>query len=87
MIEKLISSNKDVDDLIDSLDLKQESSEDLLNELIDKVLESNPNETKRLLEGEEKLISFFMGQVMKETKGKANPGIINRIIKEKFKIN
>ena len=87
LIEKLISSNKDVDDLIDSLDLKQESSEDLLNELIDKVLESNPNETKRLLEGEEKLISFFMGQVMKETKGKANPGIINRIIKEKFKIN
>ena len=87
LIEKLSISNEDVDTLIDSLDLKQESSEDLLNEVIDKVIDSNPDEKNRLLDGELKLVSFFMGQVMKETKGKANPGVINGLIKKKFNIN
>ncbi len=87
LIEKLSISNEDVDTLIDSLDLKQESSKDLLNEVIDKVIDSNVDEKNRLLDGELKLVSFFMGQVMKETKGKANPGVINGLIKKKFNIS
>ena len=55
--------------------------------LIDQVLDDNPDEAKRLLNGEVKLVSFFMGQVMKETKGKGNPGVVSSIIKKKFKIS
>ena len=87
LLEKLARSNDDVNSLIESMDLAQESSEDLLSSIIDKVLDDNPDEVKRLLNGEVKLISFFMGQVMKETKGKGNPGVISTIIKKKFKIS
>ena len=87
LIEKLSSSNEDVNALIDSMDLKQESSENLLDEVIVKVLDNNPDETNRLHNGEIKLVSFFMGQVMKETKGKANPGVISKLIKRKFNIS
>ena len=87
LLEKISTSNDDIEILIDSMDLKQESSEDLLEEVIEGVLLENPNEKQRLLEGEDKLISFFMGQVMKKTKGKGNPGIIIGIIKEKFNIS
>jgi aspartyl-tRNA(Asn)/glutamyl-tRNA(Gln) amidotransferase subunit B len=87
LLEKISTSNDDIEILIDSMDLKQESSEDLLEVVIEEALLENPNEKQRLLEGEDKLISFFMGQVMKKTKGKGNPGIIIGIIKEKFNIS
>jgi aspartyl-tRNA(Asn)/glutamyl-tRNA(Gln) amidotransferase subunit B len=87
LLENLVVSNEDVDVLIDSLDLKQESSEDLLNEVIDKVLENNPDEKKRLLDGELKLLSFFMGQVMRETKGKGNPTVVGDIIRKRFNLS
>ena len=77
LLAKLASSNDDVHSLIESMDLVQESSEDLLSSIIDKVLDDNPDEAKRLLNGEVKLVSFFMGQVMKETKGKGNPGVVS----------
>ena len=87
LLENLVVSNEDIDLLIDSLDLKQESSEDLLNDVIDKVLENNPDEKKRLLNGELKLLSFFMGQVMRETKGKGNPTVVGEIIKKRFNLS
>ena len=87
LLAKLASSNDDVNSLIESMDLVQESSEDLLSSIIDQVLDDNPDEAKRLLNGEVKLVSFFMGQVMKETKGKGNPGVVSSIIKKKFKIS
>ena len=67
--------------------LEQESSESLLNEVVDNVLKNNPKEAERIMNGELKLMSFFVGQIMKETKGKGNPGVINSILKKKFKIN
>ena len=69
------------------MDLKQESSENLLDEVIVKVLDNNPDETNRLHNGEIKLVSFFMGQVMKESKGKYSPQLIiqelNKIINDR----
>ena len=87
LLEKLAVSNGDVNELIESMDLIQESSEDLLSDIVDKVLNDNPDENKRLLDGEVKLVSFFMGQVMKQTKGKGNPGVINNLIKKKFNLS
>ena len=69
------------------MNLKQESSEDSLNEIIVKTIDKFPEEYKRIMEGEVKLLSFFVGQSMKLSKGKGNPKIINKLLKEKFKIN
>jgi len=53
-----------------------------LSEMIKKLLSDNPNEYERLKNGEDKLIKFFMGQVMRETKGKYPPDIIIKTLKD-----
>ena len=52
--------------------------------LIDKVIEANPGQVAEYRAGKDKLIGFFVGQVMKETQGQANPGQVNQILKAKL---
>ena len=49
------------------------------------VLEENPKQLKQYKEGKEKLLGFFVGQIMKATSGKAYPGQVNILLKEKLK--
>jgi aspartyl-tRNA(Asn)/glutamyl-tRNA(Gln) amidotransferase subunit B len=60
------------------------SDEGLLDKVVEKVIEENPKSVADYLAGKEKAVGFLMGQVMKETKGKANPQIINGLIKDKL---
>ena len=87
ILEKISLSNQNPIKVVESMNLKQESSEDSLNEIILKTIDDFPEEYMRIMEGEVKLLSFFMGQAMKLSKGKGNPKIINKLLKEKFKIN
>ena len=87
ILEKISLSNQNPIEVVESMNLKQESSEDSLNEIILKTIDDFPEEYVRIMEGEVKLLSFFMGQAMKLSKGKGNPKIINKLLKEKFKIN
>jgi aspartyl-tRNA(Asn)/glutamyl-tRNA(Gln) amidotransferase subunit B len=48
------------------------------------VINSNHAELKEYIEGKEKVFAFFVGKVMKETKGKANPKLVNQILREKL---
>ncbi len=59
-----------------------QSNEDDLSSIIIKIFEDNPNETKRFKEGEKKLTGFFMGQIMKATKGTANPKMTAQLINQ-----
>jgi aspartyl-tRNA(Asn)/glutamyl-tRNA(Gln) amidotransferase subunit B len=52
--------------------------------VISKILSNSPKEVEAYKNGKTKLIGFFVGQVMKETKGKANPKIVNQVLKEKL---
>jgi aspartyl-tRNA(Asn)/glutamyl-tRNA(Gln) amidotransferase subunit B len=52
--------------------------------IIEKVLQNNPKEVERYRAGESKLLGFFVGQIMKETKGKANPALVNELLKKKL---
>lgn len=52
--------------------------------IIDKVMEANPNQLEQYRSGKDKLFGFFVGQVMKETGGKANPAVVNKLLKEKL---
>ena len=87
ILSKIVETNDSVDDVINKLGLQQESSEEFLNNIIDKVIKDNSNEYDRILNGETKLIAFFVGQTMKATQGKGNPQVINKILKEKFNIS
>lgn len=65
-------------------DIKQVSDEDELGSIIDNILASSPNEIEAYKNGRTNILGFFVGQVMKETKGKANPGIVNELLKNKL---
>ncbi len=55
-----------------------------IEKAVDEVVAKNPKEAERFRAGEEKLIGFFVGQVMKLTKGKANPQMVNELLKKKL---
>ncbi|MBD5135085.1 MAG: Asp-tRNA(Asn)/Glu-tRNA(Gln) amidotransferase subunit GatB [Lachnospiraceae bacterium] len=62
--------------------LKMDNDEDGLRKIIEEVVAENPQSVEDYRNGKEKAIGFLVGQTMKATKGKANPGIINKILKE-----
>ena len=62
--------------------LVQIQDESLLEEIANKVIESNPDQVSAYKNGKDKLFGFFVGQVMKETQGKANPKSVNEILRK-----
>ncbi len=64
--------------------LIQISDENILIELIQRVLDRNQKQVEQYLSGKEKVFAHFVGEIMRETKGKANPAIVNKILKEKL---
>lgn len=75
-------SGKEPSVLIEELGLAQVSDTGELQAIMEKIFADNPSEVERLKGGDTKLMSFFVGQAMKASKGKANPKEINRIIGE-----
>jgi aspartyl-tRNA(Asn)/glutamyl-tRNA(Gln) amidotransferase subunit B len=78
-------SNKNVDDIIKSKNIEQISNPDLLLDEAKKILEKHPKEVQDYKNGKDKLMGFFVGQIMKETKGKANPKALNQILNKLLK--
>ena len=74
----------DVEAYIVKHDLAQVSDDSALEPLIDKIIADNPKQVEQFKAGKTKLMSFFVGQVMKETGGKANPAQVNEIISAKL---
>jgi len=72
------------DDIIEAKGLKQITDSSAIEAMVDKVIEANPGQVADYKAGKEKLIGYFVGQVMKETGGKANPGQVNQILKQKL---
>tara|TARA_Y100000782_G_C10189132_1_gene269258 strand:+ start:16592 stop:18046 length:1455 start_codon:yes stop_codon:yes gene_type:complete len=68
--------------LAKSLDLIQESNDDAIEVFIQEVIDNNPDEVERFRNGEKKLIGFFMGQLMKVSKGKADPKKSNQLLQK-----
>ena len=72
------------DDVIEAKGLKQITDASAIEAVVDKVIAANPGQVAEYQAGKDKLIGFFVGQVMKETKGQANPGQVNQILKAKL---
>ena len=64
--------------------MSQLSDEDQLREIIKNILNNNTSQVEAYKNGKDNLFKFFIGQVMKETKGKANPVVSNEILKEEL---
>jgi len=71
--------------IIEEEGLKQISDSGKLESIIEKVVKENPEVTAKIKAGKSQVIGFLVGQVMKETKGKANPKIVNEILRNKIK--
>ena len=81
----ILKSNLEAKDFIEKMGVEQVSDEGEIEEVINRVLQQNPKMVEDYKNGKEKLFGFFVGQVMKESKGKANPQIVNKILKDKLK--
>ena len=80
----MMDSDKDPQKIVEEKGLKQESDPKVLEALIDKVIVDNPDKVKEYKSGKEKLFGFFVGQTMKVSDGKANPKLVNDILKKKL---
>ena len=69
----------------ESKGLQQKSDPEELEKIIDKILSDNKDKAEQYKSGKDKLFGFFVGQVMKESGGKANPQLVNEILKKKLK--
>ena len=80
----MLQERKDPEIIINEKGLKQITDTSEIENVVDKIVESYQDEVKQFLEGKEKVIGFFVGQVMKETKGKANPKLVNEALRKKL---
>ncbi len=85
VFELIWESGKDADTLIEEKGLKQITDTGAIEKIIDEVIAANPKQLEQYRAGKDKLFGFFVGQVMKQTQGKANPKQVNEILKEKLK--
>ena len=85
VFEIMATGDKNPVDIVEEKGLKQQSDPKELEKLIDKVINENPGKIKEYKSGKEKLFGFFVGQAMKASGGKANPQLINDILKKKLK--
>ena len=81
---EMIDGDKDPQKIIDKRGLKQQNDPKAIEELINKVIQNNAEKVTEYKSGKDKLFGFFVGQAMKESKGKGNPELINKILKEKL---
>ncbi|KNA10961.1 hypothetical protein SOVF_139550 [Spinacia oleracea] len=81
---ELIAKGGTVKGLIKEKNLVQITDPAEIEKMIDRVLAENPKQVEQFRGGKTKLQGFFAGQIMKESKGKANPGVLNKILLEKL---
>lgn len=80
----MFESGKNAGDIVEEKGLKQVTDTSAIEKIIDDVIAANPDNVEKYRGGKDKLFGFFVGQVMKETQGKANPAIVNQILKSKL---
>jgi aspartyl-tRNA(Asn)/glutamyl-tRNA(Gln) amidotransferase subunit B len=82
VFDETAETGKKPSDIVAEKGLVQNSNEDELEAIVKQVLDANPAETERFKGGEAKLQGFFMGQIMKASKGKANPAVVAPLLKK-----
>ncbi|MFC4323980.1 Asp-tRNA(Asn)/Glu-tRNA(Gln) amidotransferase subunit GatB [Litchfieldia salsa] len=84
VFKELIENGGDAETIVKEKGLVQISDEGALTEIIGKIIDANPQSVEDFKGGKGKAIGFLVGQVMKETKGQANPQLVNKILAEEL---
>jgi aspartyl-tRNA(Asn)/glutamyl-tRNA(Gln) amidotransferase subunit B len=84
VFEEMLASGKKASVIVDEKGLQQISDTGALEKAIDAILSANADKVADYRSGKDKLFGFFVGQVMKETGGKANPALVNELLKKKL---
>lgn len=84
VFEEMFNTGKPASRIVEEKGLKQVTDTGAIEAAVDAVIAAHPSEVERYKAGDEKLIGFFVGQIMRETKGKANPAVVNQLLKTKL---
>ena len=84
LIVEILKTGEDAEMLVEKKGLSVLSDENSITEIIRKVLNENKSQVEAYKNGKDKLFGFFVGQVMKETKGRANPAMLNELLKKEL---
>ncbi len=84
VFEAMWAGEGSADEVIDKRGLRQITDTSAIEAVVDEVIAGNPSQVEEYRAGKEKLIGFFVGQVMKATGGKANPAAVNKLLKDKL---
>ena len=82
VLEECYATGESPNSIIESKGLKQITDAAELESMLKKIVDDNPEQVAQFQAGKDKLFGYFVGQAMKETKGKGNPEIINKILRE-----
>jgi aspartyl-tRNA(Asn)/glutamyl-tRNA(Gln) amidotransferase subunit B len=85
VFEAMWAGEGDADAVIEAKGLKQITDTGAIEQMIDAIIAANPGQIAQYRSGKHKLFGFFVGQVMKQSQGKANPQQVNAILLEKLK--
>ena len=84
LVVEILKTGEDAKALVEKKGLSVMSDEGEILAIIKKVIEANPSQVEAYRGGKDKLFGFFVGQIMKETKGRANPKILNDLLKKEL---
>ena len=84
VFDEMANTGESAQTIVEKQGLVQISDTGELDGIVDEIIANNPSEVERYKGGDKKLVGFFMGQIMKATKGQANPQMVNQILREKL---
>ena len=84
VFDEMWKSGKSADAIIEEQGLKQVTDTGAIETIIDEIIAANPGQVEEYRGGKEKVFGFFVGQIMKASKGKANPAAVNELLKQKL---
>jgi len=84
VFEEMFNSGKSAEQIVEEKGLKQISNTGEIENIVVKIISGNESQKQQYLNGNKKVLGWFVGQVMKETKGQANPSMVNKVIIQKL---
>jgi aspartyl-tRNA(Asn)/glutamyl-tRNA(Gln) amidotransferase subunit B len=85
VFEAMLEDSAGVDEIIEAKGLKQVTDSGAIESLVDEVIANNPEQVQQFRDGKEQVLGYLVGQAMKLSQGKANPGQVNQLLREKMK--
>ena len=84
VFETMIDNSASVDEIIEQKDLKQVTDSGEIGKLVDEVITNNPDQVQQFKNGKDAVLGYLVGQAMKLSEGKANPGQVNELLRKKL---